>query len=260
MKGNYKSFWCLLTVAFAAFFLFSCFDSPKIFGWEPKSSGMADLLFSEIEDTSSVVTDTVVHVPAAQFPAPVDTAPQTLLFIGDSMLDGLSPRLSAYAKASGHTLYSVIWYSSTSERWGKSKRLSEYIDKIKPTFIFICLGSNELFVTDIAKKRGDFVKEIVSEIDTIPFLWIGPPNWKRDTGINELIKNTVPEGSYFKSDGMHFDRRKDGAHPTAASAILWMDSVVRWMPDHSPHPIKFEMPEKKTDRPARVFIHSPQET
>ena len=60
------------------------------------------------------------------------------------MLEGLSPRMAAYADANGHTLYSVIWYSSTSEVWGESTKLQEYIKEFKPTYEFISLGANEL--------------------------------------------------------------------------------------------------------------------
>lgn len=220
---------------------------------------MADALSAEVTaeesvNSAAVVTDSVIQ-PA--FPVPVDTAAKTILFIGDSMLEGLSPRLAAYANASGHRLYSVIWYSSTSQIWGESHKLTHYIDSLHPDYLFICLGANELFVRDIKEKRRKYVKGIVNEIRDIPFLWIGPPNWRDDTGINELIAENTPRGCYFKSDGMKFDRKKDGAHPTASSAILWMDSIVRWMPDHSAHPIRLVTPEKKTDRPVRVFIHQP---
>ena len=190
---------------------------------------------------------------------PCDTAAKTILFIGDSMLDGLSPRLAAYAKANGHTLYSVIWYSSTSEVWGRSDKLRSYISRLNPDFIFICLGANELNVRDIADKRARYVKKMVSAIGSIPFVWIGPPNWKEDTGINDLIASNVPQGSYFRSNGMHFERKKDGAHPTQASSALWMDSVARWMPRYASHPIAMDCPSENTARPKRVFVHQPNE-
>lgn len=190
---------------------------------------------------------------------PVDTCGKTILFVGDSMLEGLSPRLAAYARHNGDTLYSVIWYSSTSEVWGRSDKLAGYIKRIKPDYIFICLGANELFVRDIAEKRDKYVKKIVSDIGNIPFVWIGPPNWKPDTGINDLIAANVPQGCFFLSNGMHFDRSKDGAHPTRASAIQWMDSIARWMPAHAAHPISMTVPAERTAKAARVFIHQPSE-
>lgn len=257
-KRPYTLLWILLAVALVAVFAVSFFDLPSMFGYTPKSSGMAQALFPTKEQPVAVDT-----IPPDSMPVPTrmepDTASHTILFIGDSMLDGLSPRLAAYANASGHTLYSVVWYSSSTEIWGKSHRLTDYIKKLSPSYIFICLGANELYVKDIEEKRTPFIREMIAEIDTIPYIWIGPPNWTTDTGINKMIADNTAAGCYFKSDGMTFERRSDGAHPTAKSAIEWMDSVVRWMPEHSSHPIRMNMPENSTARPAQIFIHQPGE-
>ena len=188
-----------------------------------------------------------------------DTTSHNILIFGDSMLEGLGPRLAAYAAHNGHTLYSVIWYSSTSEIWGRSDKLRRYIDRLKPTYIFICLGANELFVRDIASHRRKYVEAILRDVGDIPYLWIGPPNWADDTGINDLIASATPQGAYFRSKGMQFERGADGAHPTPASAAAWLDSVVRWMPAHALRPIRLDIPEEATARPSRTFVHQPSE-
>lgn len=261
MKKGYVTLWLLLATAFALFTLLSSFGDVNLFGINLKGSKLASALFDEVEHEAEVMeNDTVQALDAVKpkFPVEVDTARKTILFIGDSMLDGLSPRLSAYAQESGHTLYSVIWYSSSTEQWGKSGRLKEYIDQIHPDYIFICLGSNELMIKDIKERRTPYVKKLLAEIDTIPFLWIGPPNWREDTGINDMLMTNLPEGSFFLSDGMSFKRRKDGAHPTLESAATWMDSVARWMPAHSSHPIVMKNPGALKARPKRIFIHQPE--
>ncbi len=117
--------------------------------------------------------------------------------------------------------------------------------------------ANELFVKDIIEKREGCLKYFLEQIGDIPYLWIGPPNWKKDTGINEMIARNVKPGCYFKSDGMHFDRTKDGAHPTHASAAQWVDSIARWMPLHSSHPIKMNTPTMAKSRPASVTVLQP---
>lgn len=191
--------------------------------------------------------------------AEVDTASQNILIIGDSMLEGLNPRLAAYAKANGHKLNSVIWYSSSSEYWGTCDTLKVFLKKFQPTFIFISLGGNELFVRDIASKRDKYVKNFLSQIGDIPYIWIGPPNWKPDTGINDLIAANVKPGCFFLSNGMSFDRAKDGAHPTHKSAAMWMDSVARWMPLHASHPIRMERPADDIKaRPDEVVVLQPK--
>ncbi len=202
----------------------------------------------------SIVTDSL---PAPKFPVPVDTTSKTILFFGDSMLEGLSPRLAAYCEENGHKLYTVIWYSSTTQVWGDCDTLSVFINQYKPDYVVACLGANELFVRDIKAKRAKPLQHILDQIGNRPLLWIGPPNWKDDTGINDLLSEQLDEGVFFLSNGMTFSRKSDGAHPTAASAALWMDSVVRWMPDHSLYPIKMEPPYKTKGKAQRVTLLQP---
>ena len=264
MNKTYKGFWLILLVSFVLFFTLSAFDSFKIGGVELKTSGMIDRLTRVPEGVEAEIETEQVSASVVEEKKPrvIDETPQTILFVGDSMLEGLYPRLAAYAAENGHTLYSVIWYSSTSEVWGNSTKLAEYIEKCKPTYIFVSLGANELFVKNIAEKRDKYVKNILSQIGNIPFVWIGPPNWKPDTGINDLVAKNVKRcenGSFFVSNGMHFDRAKDGAHPTRMSARARMDSVARWMPANAAHPIKMNLPKVETAKAKRVFMHQPNE-
>ena len=259
MRREYFGLWAILVVSFIIFLVLSAFDTIKIGRLELRSSGMIEQL-TKVPDTVAVVQDSLEQ-PAdtvVEKVRTIDETPQTILFIGNSMLEGLSPRMAAYAEANGHTLYSVIWYSSTSEVWGESTKLQEYINEFKPTYVFISLGANELFVRNIAERRDKFVKNILSQVGDIPYVWIGPPNWKEDTGINDLIAKNARKGSFFVSNGMHFDRAKDGAHPTRKSAGLWLDSVARWMPEHAAHPIKMKKPEVDKSRPKRVIILQPK--
>lgn len=259
MFKNYRSLWWLLTTALAIFVCASVFGPVNIMGLELKRPKFVEAVRPKPRKTVKTAASKPAAVAAVVKQAPLDTASKTILFIGDSMLEGLSPRLAAYAKQNGHTLYSVMWYSSTSEIWGGSGKLASYIKRLHPDYIFICLGANELFVKDIAEKRDKYVKRLVAEAGNIPLVWIGPPNWKPDTGINDLIAANVPAGSFFLSNGMHFERSKDGAHPTHASAALWMDSVARWMPRHAAHPIRMEKPAMQSARPKRIFVHQPNE-
>lgn len=257
MKKNneYVAIWLLLLTAFAVIAAASFFDPPSLWGVEIRNSGIAERLTREpMKDTP---TDTVTATSDTGMPVPTDSASQRILIIGDSMLEGINPRLAAYADKNGHTLNSVIWYSSTTAYWGNCDTLKVFLRRFKPTFIFISLGANELFVSDIAAKREHLLKNFLSQIGDIPYIWIGPPNWKKDTGINEMIERNVPHGQYFKSEGMHFDRTKDGAHPTHASAALWVDSIARWMPLHAAHPILMDRPEAEKGRPNSVTVLQP---
>lgn len=260
MKRDYFALWSLLTVSLAVITAISCLGGIDLGFINIKSSGLTERLTAPA--TSAADTDNAANVHEQErhtaLPAETDTAAQRILIIGDSMLEGLNPRLAAYAKENGHTLNSVIWYSSTTEYWGTSDTLRVFLRRFKPTFIFISLGANELFVRDIAKKRDGYVKDFLRQIGNIPYVWIGPPNWKKDTGINDLIAANIPASRFFITNGMSFKRQKDGAHPTHESAAKWMDSIARWMPLHCDHPIRMTRPETKKARPDNVVVLQPK--
>lgn len=267
MKRDYIALLGILAFAFLLFLITSTCDSPEIAGMKIKTSKMAESVFGKPDSglvtsparkaaADTTVASTAVHNDK-NARVKLDAGPKKVLIIGDSMLEGLAPRLGAYCKASGDTLYAAIWYSSTSELYGESKLMSDYIAKYHPDYIFLSLGGNELFVNNVADKRDKYVKSILAEIGDIPYLWIGPPNWKQDTGINELIRKNTPEGCFFRSESMEFERKRDGAHPTSESASAWMDSVIRWMPLHAKYVLPLQMPTEKTARPVKMFLHQP---
>ena len=114
-----------------------------------------------------------------------------------------------------------------------------------------------MFVKDIIKARDKYVKTILSQIGDIPYIWIGPPNWKDDTGINELVEKNVPKGRFFLSKGMHFDRSSDKVHPTRASAALWMDSVINWMAKNRNGEIRLARPSKASGKADKTITLQP---
>lgn len=265
-KGNrYIGLWLILLISLALFIVLSAYEPIKICGVEIRTTKAYERLTREPEPTPEEIAEAKRKEADERAAKQKElqkqklSEPQTILFIGDSMLEGLAPRLASYAKENNHKLYSVIWYSSTSEVWGETDSLKVNIERYKPTYVFICLGANELFVRDIAIKREQFVKNIISQIGDLPYLWIGPPNWKPDTGINELIDKNAEKGCFFLSNGMHFDRTSDGAHPTRNSAIAWMDSVVRWMAKSSAYPIaNMKVPTEPTARATKQTVYYPK--
>lgn len=261
-KNRYIGLWSILLLSLSSFVLLSLIEPVSICGIELRTIDMVERLMYKVELESDKLENEIKieEVKEENLKPKYDLSkPQTFLFIGDSMLEGLYPRLAAYAKENGHKVYTVIWYSSTSEIWGETEKLKEYIAEFNPTYVFICLGANELFVKDIKEKRDKFVKNMISQIGDLPYLWIGPPNWKPDTGINELIESNTPKGYFFLSNGMHFDRLRDGAHPTRKSAIEWMDSILRWMPEKCANPVvNMKIPTESTARAEKVVVLKPK--
>lgn len=258
MKRTYFSFFALLLVAFMLFAGLSFFKDgiEESFGINTATFA-SDLLSTpddELELADVVTTDSASGKATTTVErAPLDTTKKNILFIGDSMLERLSPRIAAYAEENGHQMTTVIWYGSSTEVWATSGRAKECIQKYRPDYIIISLGGNELFVNDIIARRTKYVKQIVAEFADIPYVWIGPPNWKKDTGINKMIQSVVPKGNFYLSytPDQHYERAKDGAHPTPASAAKWADRICKWIVEESNNPIVLNLPQK-----ARAYCHT----
>ncbi len=186
-----------------------------------------------------------------------DQSHQRILFIGDSMLEGLSLRLNDYATQDNNYLMTVIWYASGTRHWGGTDSLSMLITRYKPTYIFISCGGNELHSRNVEGLKP-YIQNIVTTIGEIPFVWIGPPNWREDTGINDAIREIVGEKRYFDSRQLDLQRKGDHIHPTDAAAAYWMDSIARWVSsDKNAHPIQMTYPTSKAKkRNLRVFKHA----
>ena len=265
MKGPYSGLWFLLTMGFAIFFVMSAFGGIKLGDVELESTEFYAELTKQVEEAEvapapaeEVSEEIAQETPVVEEPRyVVDTMPQRILFVGDSMLEGLSPRLAAYAKHNGHKLNTVIWYGSTTKSWGNTHKLAEYIATYKPTFIFVSLGGNEMFVRDIKTKHLPQLKNILQQIGDIPYQWIAPPNWKPDTGINELLAENIPANRLFVSKDLTLARSSDKIHPTRTAAYGWFDLIVAWMAENQDYRIKLEKPQVQTAKPDTIVALAP---
>ena len=171
---------------------------------------------------------------------------QRILFFGDSMIEGINKRMRQYAAENDHDVLNVIWYSASTKWWAQhSDTISYFIRTFKPTYIIICLGANELFIKDV-QGRDAYVKQILAKLGNLPYVWVGPPNWKEDTGINNLIQKNVGEERFFPSKNYKFSRTSDGAHLTRSAANDWMDLIAQWLNSDVPEPLLMNVPSDET--------------
>lgn len=228
----------------------------RIHEWTLKKAPVKETLLAEVEEESIVEHDSVMPVQEELVREEIltDSLPQSIFIFGDSMTFNLALRLAQYAKHNGHVINSVNWDSSNTKIWAEHDTLKYYIEKFRPTQIFISLGSNELYFKN-PESRAPYVKKILEVIDTIPYVWIGPPNWKEDTGINDMLQKICKNGSFFRSAGIEFKRKKDNIHPTRESSAMWIDSIMRWLPKSS-HPFIVETPGDsiKKSNPNIIFL------
>lgn len=214
-------------------------------------------------------TDTTTGVaawfgPSYMPPAPLsDTASLFILLAGDSMCEGLMFALEKYCKFNGHKLKTRIWYGSSTRDWGKSDTLTYLIRRYRPSLVVFTTGSNELFIRNPGE-RQPFVRKVVEAADRagVPFVWIGPPNWKEDTGLGEVLLNTVGEDRYFLSKHLSFQRGSDGAHPTRESSAMWADTIARWLVQTSRYKGKLTLDDPKTHsgRQSRPYQPPPSDS
>ena len=235
-----RSYWGYLALMVVSLMLFSCY-----------AFLCKDTLVSFDLKKMSIVMNSALD---DKHPRTDSTGKVHFLLIGDSMNEYLRIRLNDYCIANGYDMYCVIWYGATTKQYGTSDTIAYFIKKHEPTYVLLTIGSNELFVRDIIEKRTDYVKHIVKQLGRTPFVWVGPPNWKDDTGINEMIVTNVGESRYFESKKLKYDRYKDGAHPTRESASMWMDSIAVYLSRDAHSPIEMTPPEQKYNKVPHTTI------
>ena len=207
MKSHYSGLWLIVAVSLIVFLVISFVDDISVGGWTIKKAPFSENLLAK-EDSVGRNSDFCADSLAGKvIEAKTDSVPKSILIFGDSM-----------------TLIRVF----------------------DVDYVFISLGSNELYFKN-PESRLPYIKKVLEMIDTIPYVWIGPPNWQKDSGINDLLERTCRSGSFFRTDGMELARKKDHIHPTRAASALWVDSIMRWMPK-SAHPILADSPSDSIGR------------
>ncbi len=252
MKSRYTGLWLILAITLAIVLIYGLMEEDiQIGSWKIRKAPFREALMERhVPDSLKGDSDLALaggafgHGEVGPLESPLivetDSTPQSILLIGDSMTLNLAYRLAKYARQNGHVFHAVNWDSSNTRIWGASDTLSHFIREFDASYVFISLGSNELYVKNPESRRPD-VEKILKMVGNRPYVWIGPPNWKEDFGINDMIASACRPGSFFRSAGMEFERKKDHIHPTREASALWIDSIMRWLPK-SGHPILMDVP------------------
>ena len=234
-------------------------EKPLLFGdWGFRQIPLYKLL---TEGTSAVIDDTTAYEEEEADTAqaePTDTTKQTILLCGDSMVGQICYRMSQYAYENGHELICVSWVSSSSRTWAKCDTLEHYVNKYHPTHIFISLGSNEMYSRDMDAMESK-VRAVLSKVDkSIPVIWIGPPNWCQDGGINKVLRKVLGKRAFFPSFELKYTYTADGHHPDNESSRRWVDAIAKWMNEgHSIHPFLMRTPKTKKGA-MKLFVIGPK--
>jgi hypothetical protein len=215
-----------------------------------KKSGIENL-FTHKNNINTVLKDSVLTlkkdsldkgINTKNTTPPADSSRQIILLTGDSMCEGLMFPFIQYARYNGHILHTVIWYSSSTMWWAEKDSLQKLIQKFKPTLVIFNLGSNELFIRNIRQEREKYVQDIIAQAGKTRFIWVGPPNWAKDTGINQMLLDNLKADHFFVSKDITFQRGGDGRHPSRAASRMWADTLCRWIVQKSCCPVVLEKP------------------
>lgn len=198
------------------------------------------------------------RTPSAAGPAPLDTARQRILFFGDSMVEGLGPRMAEYAAANGHELTYVCWYSSNTALWA-GDTLRHFLREVRPTHVVVTIGGNEQQARDLPQ-REEYVRAILRILGDIPYTWVCTPAWSTDAPFNAIPERLCGPHRFYDSRRLTLQRGSDHHHPTFSAARVWMDSLALWMQSpQSAHPIRMKVPPPGTPRHCRpVYLSSRQ--
>ena len=249
--------WLLLAVALAVFVGISFSESFHIGNYYPTKGSFKEQLLSsksqeatETPETVNLDTLSVAQPPKKLEP---DTTVHSVLIFGDSMTHNLGISLAKYGTKNNFKVTSVTWESSSMIGWSQSDKLEQYLEEAKPDFVIISLCSNELELKNFAC-RAPYIESIRDKIGDIPFIWVGPPLWKEDNGLYDIIEKTLSKERVFRTEGIDIPRGGDHIHPTSRGADIWADTLMSWI-SWSKHPILAEKPDSATSTKGHRIIY-----
>ncbi|MBX3186965.1 MAG: SGNH/GDSL hydrolase family protein [Labilithrix sp.] len=163
---------------------------------------------------------------ADKAPSPPPLAGKTVLHVGDSMVGGqwgLTRALEQKFAAEGAKLVRDSKVSESIISYDKSSKLKELLAKHHPDIVIVTLGTNDVFVPYPASMAAN-VQSIVKRIGNRECWWMGPPTWKPDTGIVQVLRDNVAPCKFFDSSSLKLQRAGDGIHPTDRGGADWANS------------------------------------
>jgi hypothetical protein len=190
-------------------------------------SSVKDTLIKKLKNNIFKINnfDTVIHYKSVK-----DTIIEKILLVGDSQLEGLRQSIYESCIENNYILSaSIIWYGSTTKDWATTDTLDYFIKRIKPTFIILVIGLNELFVSDI-ENRITYINMILSKIkkNNLKYFWIGPAAWTKDKGLINAMHNQIGK-LFYPSHKLKLERANDKRHPSRIASKIWFDSVSCYM-------------------------------
>ena len=264
MRHKYKlppifALWLLIVLTLALFVWVSFSDDMNIGNYTIKKGKFPEtLLTQEKPDViPDILPDTLIVPIVNKIVNGPDSTIRNVLVFGDSMTHYLAMSIAKYGSRNNYTVTSVTWVSSSITKWSKTDKLKKYMEMVEPDFVIISLGANDVNLKNFNSKIPE-IQGIISQLDSVPYIWVGPPLWKKDKGLYDILEKTLAKGQVFHLDeNFKIQRAADHIHPTHKGADAWADTLMRWIKT-SNLPLLAELPDT-VKRPLEhnfIYLHA----
>lgn len=139
--------------------------------------------------------------------------------VGGGLCKALLPKFTA----EGTQFVRDVWESASIVAFAESDRLPKLLKKYNPDLVLMTLGANDVFDRH-PENMIRYVESIVKKIGPRDCYWIGPPLWKGDFGLDDVIRDHVSPCIFFDSKDLVLQRAGDKIHPTEKGGATWADA------------------------------------
>jgi hypothetical protein len=147
-----------------------------------------------------------------------------VVHMGDSMVGGgLCKALAPKFKAEGTKFIRDVWESASIPMFDDSDRIPTLMKRYNPDLVLVTLGANDVF-NDHPEYMTKHIESIVKKVGHRDCIWIGPPLWKGDKGLVEVIRQHAAPCRFYDSQHLVLSRTGDGIHPTEKGGEVWADA------------------------------------
>jgi hypothetical protein len=172
--------------------------------------------------------DTGIDAPPPAPPKPPHKVYKTVVHTGDSMVGGgLCKALAPMFKEEGTKFVRDVWESASIAAFDESDRIPTLMKKYNPDLVLLTLGANDVF-NDHPEYAVKHIESIVKKVGHRDCIWIGPPLWKKDKGLVDILRDHVAPCRFYDSQHLTLQRAGDGIHPTEKGGEVWADAFWKF--------------------------------
>jgi hypothetical protein len=163
-------------------------------------------------------------IEAAVAARPAPKTYKTVVHMGDSMVGGgLCKALAPKFKAEGTRFIRDVWESASIPAFAESDRVQMLMKRWNPDLVLVTLGANDVF-NDHPEYMVKHIERIVKNVGKRDCVWIGPPLWKEDKGLVDVLREHVAPCRFYDSEHLVLQRAGDGIHPTEKGGEVWANA------------------------------------